>query len=33
MYAVVATWFAAVSARVGDVYIAVVNTLGAVIGK
>ena len=33
MYEVVGTWFATLAARVGDVYIAVVNTLGAVIGK
>ncbi len=33
MYAVVATWVANLSTKVGDVYVAVVNALGAVIGK
>lgn len=33
MYGVVGAWAQALVARLGDVYIAVVNTLGAVIGK
>jgi len=33
MYAVVGTWAANLVARLGDVYVAAVNVLGAVIGK
>lgn len=33
MYAVVGQWVATLCNRIGDVYIGVVNVLGAVIGK